>query len=230
MLVEAQPLAEPEAVRICVRDDGIGIPDDQLDKVLLPFAKARDKDPGTGLGLAICRQLLTLMGGTMSLHSDQGCTVTVELPLLPSPVAPDGDAIPEPDLQSFPALRVLVVEDDPVSQKVATLTLRKLSCEVTVVGNGLEALELFEADRYDLILMDCRMPLMDGYETARRVRKKEGEGSRVPIFALTAHAFQEDKEKCLAAGMDHWLTKPLQRKQLVEAIRTFCPAKSSPNR
>ena len=78
----------------------------------------------------------------------------------------------------------------------------------------------------------CRMPLMDGYETARRIRKKEDGGSRVPIFALTAHAFQEDKEKCLAAGMDHWLTKPLQRKQLVEAMSTFCPtriARTSPH-
>jgi CheY-like chemotaxis protein len=120
-----------------------------------------------------------------------------------------------------------VVEDDPVSQKVAVLSLRKLSCSATVVNNGLEALERFDSDPFDLILMDCRMPVMDGYETARRIRKKEGAGSRVPIFALTAHAFEEDKEKCLAAGMDHWLTKPLQRKQLVKAISSYCRSRAN---
>ena len=227
VLVEVEPQSNLEGVRFSVRDDGIGIPEDQLDKVLLPFAKARERDQGTGLGLAICRQLLTLMGGTLTLQSEAGCTVTVELPLRQGPAPPDDSMAPKPEAQRFPGLRVLVVEDDPVSQKVAALSLRKLSCQATVVGNGLEALERFDSDSFDLILMDCRMPVMDGYETARRIRDKEGAGSRVPIFALTAHAFQEDREKCLAAGMDHWLTKQLQRKQLVEAISSHCPARAT---
>ena len=211
------------ALRFEILDNGLGIPKNKLASVFLPFAKARETDRGTGLGLPICHQLAELMNGRLSLESlDQGCLARLDLPLQ---VAPDNQVPPSPQPEksaSFPNLRVLIVEDDPVSLRVARLTLERLQCKVSHATDGLMALETLESEEFDLVLMDCRMPKLDGYETVRRIREKEkGADSRVPIFALTAHAFEEDMEKCLTAGMDQWLTKPLQRKALVAAISTF---------
>jgi PAS domain S-box-containing protein len=216
-------LAPDDRIRYEVVDDGLGIPPEKLDSVFLPFAKARDTDQGTGLGLPICRQLAQLMSGRLDLQSPEGgCQATLELPLQS---AHPHDAEPGPQdekLLTFPGLRVLVVEDDPVSQKVAELTLKRLLCDVALAEDGVVALGKLESETFDLILMDCRMPNLDGYETVRKIRMDEKNAdSRVTIFALTAHAFEEDMEKCLSAGMDRWLTKPLQKRALVSAIATY---------
>ncbi|MFA5504506.1 MAG: response regulator [Vulcanimicrobiota bacterium] len=206
-------------LEFAIQDNGIGIPRDKLDLIFFPFFKARETDQGTGLGLAICRQLMELMDGTIELEmANPGCTALVTLPFSPEEASPQKASPDRSEIRTFPGLRVLVVEDDPVSQRVATLTLKRLECAVTVAADGVAALAELEGTPFDLILMDCRMPNLDGYETARRIRKKEDVGSRVPIIALTAHAFEEDREKCLAAGMDYWLTKPLRRELLAKAI------------
>jgi two-component system, sensor histidine kinase len=216
-------LTSADRLQYEVVDDGLGIPSDKLATVFLPFAKARETDQGTGLGLPICHQLAELMKGQLSLQSrGQGCRARLELPLRRAPIEDEATRLQDDPSPTFPGLNVLIVEDDPVSRKVAKMTLEKLQCKVTQAGDGLQALTRLETESFDLILMDCRMPNLDGYETARRIRQKEKDAdSRVPIFALTAHAFAEDMEKCLDAGMDHWLTKPLQRKALVAALSEF---------
>lgn len=218
---------ESNVLRFDIRDSGIGIPTEQLESVFLPFFKARRTDQGTGLGLAICRQLAELMEGRLWLEpSDRGCHAVLEIPFSRAEAPAQNVDVPDPP-KSLPGLEILLVEDDPVSQKVATLTLTRMNCQVTLAEDGLKALELLEKQSFDLIIMDCRMPNLDGYETARRIREKEKDaGSRVPIIALTAHAFEEDREKCLSAGMDYWLVKPLQRKHLVTALSNFFPRPS----
>ena len=214
-----------DMLRYVVSDDGPGIPQDQLEAVFLPFFKARQNDQGTGLGLPICRQLAELMGGRLYLESPQkGCRAVFEMPLQVAQDAGQANQAAKLESTVFPGLQVLIVEDDPVSQKVATLTMKRLGCQVHRANDGLQALSQMEERQFDLILMDCRMPNLNGYETARRIRLKEkGTDCHVPIFALTAHAFEEDRQKCLAAGMDRWLTKPLQRKALLAAMAEHFP-------
>lgn len=206
-----------------VSDNGIGIPPDKLQNVFLPFSKARNEDKGTGLGLSISQRLAELLQGSLILESAEkkGCVATFTVPVMPKQAAV-GETLDPASLSGlqFPNLRVLVVEDDPVSQRVALHTLKRLQCSPTVAHNGLEALEIIEKQAFDLVLMDCRMPHLDGYEASREMRKR---GISVPIVALTAHAFEEDREKCLSAGMTDWLTKPLLRKDLIAVLSRLTP-------
>ena len=208
---------------IQVSDDGIGIPTDKLENVFLPFSKARNEDKGTGLGLSISQRLAQLLQGELSLESngERGCVAVFTLPVMPKQTQ-TGEIDDPTSLKGvqFPNLRVLVVEDDPVSQRVALHTLKRLKCSPSVAQNGLEALKMTETQAFDLVLMDCRMPHLDGYEASREMRKR---GISVPIVALTAHAFEEDREKCLAAGMTDWLTKPLLRKDLIAVLSRLAP-------
>jgi CheY-like chemotaxis protein len=123
-------------------------------------------------------------------------------------------------------LRIIVAEDNAVNQKLLLQLLKRLKFEAAFVANGIECLELLRAGTYDLVLMDCQMPEMDGYETSQRVRAGEGgeANKAVRIIALTAHAMAGDREKCLAAGMDDYLTKPIQPAQLLAAIERSRPA------
>jgi two-component system, sensor histidine kinase and response regulator len=132
---------------------------------------------------------------------------SAELPLLPR--------------KSTTSLRVLVAEDNPVNQMVLENQLAHLGYDVVTVGNGREVLERLEIGDFDLLLMDCQMPVLDGYETARRVRQNEVGSRHLPIIALTAHAMKGDREKCLAAGMDDYLSKPFTEKDLDLAIRRW---------
>ena len=138
-----------------------------------------------------------------------------------APVAPAGAPAasdPAPS-QPFKGMRVLVAEDNLVNQKVATRMLEKLGCRVTLAANGAQAVRLFAASSFDIVLMDCYMPEMDGFETTRQLRGREQEaGSHIPIIAMTANAMQGDREMCLAAGMDDYLTKPIRVERLVEAL------------
>ena len=234
-----------------VRDTGAGIPADRLDRLFKPFSQADSsttrKYGGTGLGLAICRSLAKLLGGSVEVSqtSPEGTTFHFSIACSPcdmlpevqlSDLAPGGTArstrppllVAKTDSNGQqPPLRIIVAEDNVVNQKLLQHLLKRLKFEAEFVVNGVACLELLRAGTYDVVLMDCQMPEMDGYEATQRVRAGEaGETNRgVRIIALTAHAMAGDREKCLAAGMDDYLTKPIQPAQLVAALeRTRPPA------
>lgn len=127
------------------------------------------------------------------------------------------------------SLRVLLVEDNPVNQRLASRLLEERGHSVVVAANGLEALEALEKENFDLVFMDVQMPVMDGFETTAAIRKKErARGVRLPIVALTAHAMKGDREKCLAGGMDGYLTKPIRPQELNEILRSYLERREGP--
>ena len=208
--------------RFVVTDSGIGIPPGQHGTV---FEKYRQADSsttrrygGTGLGLAICRQLATLMEGEIGLESveGQGTSFWFTIPLAAAPDAEDAPAQQRPAAPVEEAPRtplVLIAEDNPTNQLVARRFLEREGCRVELVTNGAEAVTAAAAQRFDVIFMDCQMPLMDGYEATRRIRLGLTSAD-APIVAMTAHAMTGDRERCLAAGMSDYVSKPLTRAQI----------------
>jgi CheY-like chemotaxis protein len=218
------------SMRIAVRDTGIGIPADRQEMLFQKFqqldSSTTRKYGGTGLGLAISKQLVELMGGTLSLVSraGEGSTFCIEMPLRANPLPraePKVGKSREPRaLRSFAGRRVLLVEDNIVNQKVGAALLGKLGCRVDVAANGIEALGM-TSQLYDLIFMDCQMPEMDGYEATGEIRKREGAARHTPIIALTAGAMAEDRERCVQAGMDDYVSKPFRAGQLREMLDKY---------
>jgi len=213
-----------------VRDSGCGISERDLAGIFDRFERGAsgrsDVVPGAGLGLAICRQLTELMGGGIDVSSvlGQGTCFTVEVLLEPTAAAPQSPArlLPAPDQgDDFSDLLVLLAEDDPASRYVAQHLLESLGCEVVVAEDGRATLERLERGRYDLVLMDCQMPFLDGLEVTRRFRASEPPGRRTPIVALTAYAFDEDRERMLAAGMDDHEAKPINRARFQQLLRRW---------
>lgn len=201
-----------------VIDSGEGVPEDQGDSIFEPFvqAHASAKHLGAGLGLSICRRLSLAMGGSLTLlqSSSFGSTFRLVLPLEVS----DEPAPEEASLRIFnnPRGRILVVEDHPVNQYVVKSMLDVLTCPVTLASSGGEAIQLIEQQEFDLVLMDCQMMGMDGFETTRELRKRLKKP--VPIIAMTANAMLEDRKRCLASGMDDFLPKPFGRGALNEML------------
>ncbi len=234
--VQISPLEEQRAlVRIAVVDTGVGIPLEAQSKLFQSFTQADASTTrrfgGTGLGLAISRQLCKLMGGTMGLTSQpgQGSTFWLELPLPITESVPEEEVSARAPLHSDPnaaPLRVLLAEDNLVNQKVAGRMLERLGVEVDIVGNGFEAVTKVKEQRYSLILMDCQMPLCDGYEATSAIRawERSAQLSPIPIIALTAHALPGDRQRCLQAGMDDYLTKPLRADDLRQAVKQWTTA------
>lgn len=217
---------QPSLAAISVVDTGIGIEPDQLGSI---FEKFHQADPsttraygGTGLGLAISRELTNLMGGTISLSSTVGAgsTFTVSVPLQRTSSHSPATAPVAPPAMEIPAAgrRILVVEDDPNSQAVIAAMLRKRGFEVLMADSGVAALDAFQSHAIDLILMDCQIPKLDGYETTARIRGMEGPQRRTPIIALTANALPDDRQRCLDAGMDDYLPKPVSMQAVFEAL------------
>lgn len=202
---------------IGVQDTGIGIPADKLGTIFEAFTQADSsttrKYGGTGLGLAICKKLAEMMGGRIGVESEEGVgsLFYVDLPL-PATEPPQAQSEPsETLLEAFEGARILLVEDNEVNRKVATRLLAKMQVSVDVACDGREAIEKATHQSYHLILMDCQMPEMDGYEATRILR---AQGVTTPIVALTANALEGDREKCLACGMNDYLTKPIQVEKL----------------
>lgn len=214
-----------------VHDQGIGMNQQQAAQLFESFRQAdistSRKYGGTGLGLAISRQLVNLMGGDISVDSQPGEGSTFRFDIVLAPGVAPTTGTRQPALSLYPGLRVLLVEDNAVNQMVVRALLRKLSVDVTLAGGGAEALDfLKQGGEVDLVLMDCEMPGMDGYQTTREIRRWERMEARrrIPVIALTAHALMEHREKCLAAGMDEHLSKPLSLSQVVEVLEQFVRA------
>lgn len=203
---------------IQVMDTGIGIAADQLEQVFEKFVQADSSTTrrygGTGLGLPIARSLTERMGGTLTVTSlpGEGSVFTVSLPLqLGSLTEIVKSVVDEPPGETRGMGRVLVVEDNAANILVATALLENLGYTAEAVGNGAEALSLLAHQAFDLVLMDVQMDGMDGFEATRRIRHQESErgARRLPIIAMTAFGMAGDREKCLAAGMDDYLPKPI---------------------
>ncbi len=244
-------------VKFTVADTGIGFRSAEIHEMFAPFVQEDSERiralGGAGLGLSISRYLVELMGGDIGAESEpgQGARFWFSLPL--EDVA-EGDVTSkavekQADREADTALtsaRALVVEDNKVNLAVATMALRALGVrEVAAAENGAQALDLLAARQFDLVLMDCQMPVMDGYEATRRIRQmtkdecgtRNAETSadpafvhrssfRIPIVALTAHAMPDDREKCLAAGMDDYLAKPIEPQALSAMLRKWLPERN----
>ena len=215
------------SIRVEVSDTGIGLTETQRARLFHRFSQADGSTTrrygGTGLGLAICRQLLQLQGGEIGVESEPGRGSTfwfrLELPTADGDVSVRTRRRAETDRPQFTA-RVLVVEDNQVNQMVAQALLRKLGLEVDLAGNGQIALQVLRRQRYDLIFMDCQMPVMDGLEATERIRADSNDEVRsIPIVAMTANAMHGDREACIAAGMNDYLAKPIDRDRLIDVLR-----------
>jgi signal transduction histidine kinase len=216
-----------------VTDTGIGIPADKLDSLFDWFTQADSSTAreygGTGLGLTISQQLVNLMGGAITVSSTPGKGSTFSFSVVFSPALSDV-AVTElspANLPAFSRLHVLVVEDNPINQMIISGLLRKLGIQPLMTSSGTEAVDIVRQQHQslDLILMDCEMPIMDGYDTTRAIRALERHLHLPPvsIIALTAHALPEHREACLAAGMNDYLSKPLMLTALTAKLAHLAP-------
>ncbi len=213
-------------IEFSVRDTGIGICPENLETLFQPFSQAdasmARRFGGTGLGLAISKSLVEMMGGRIEVESSPGggsvFFFTVRLPM--------ADKVPEESnvIAVFPTaqskLRILLAEDNPANQKLVAYILEDRGHSVDLAENGQEAIDLAEQNRYDAILMDVQMPGMNGFEATEAIRKREG-ARRTPIIAMTAYAMKSDCERCLAAGMDSYLAKPIHAQEMIALVECF---------
>lgn len=219
-------------IRFSVSDTGIGIPEDKLDKIFSEFTQA---DPsvsadfgGTGLGLSISSRLVKLMGGEISVESQVGkgttfhFTIKAEHGSISSEAqGKEGSSLHVSDHSDFSKIhpaRILVADDNEVNQSIIKVQLEKLGYNPVIVKNGLEVLEKVEAQEFDLIFMDVKMPDMDGLEASRRITREHIRSERPCIIAMTGFAMEEDKEKCFKAGMDDYILKPVKIDDIMNAI------------
>jgi signal transduction histidine kinase/ActR/RegA family two-component response regulator len=217
-----------------VRDSGIGIAPERLEHMFDAFQQADTsisrRYGGTGLGLSIARTLAERMGGTLHASSEEGIgsVFTLEIPLPFSLRSEDIQAQTQNDVASGGDQEVLLVEDNPVNQTVIEAMLRSLGYRVTLVGDGAQAVQRFDARRFSAVLMDCRLPVMDGYEATRQIRRHMPQNG-TPIIALTANALQGDREACLQAGMNDYLAKPFKRADLERVLLRWLGKRSQEN-
>ncbi len=223
--VRGQVHGDAAELEFAVRDTGVGIDPDSLDGLFEPFAQA---DPsmarrygGTGLGLSICKSLVKMMGGRIWVESELGKGSTfrfsIHLPLANEPPADFEAPTAIPAVACSP-LRILLVEDNPANQKLATYILHDRGHQVEIAADGLAAIDAAGRNPYDVILMDVQMPGMDGLEATAAIREREGGRSRVPIIAMTAHAMMGDRDRCVAAGMDGYLAKPVNAREMIGLV------------
>jgi signal transduction histidine kinase/CheY-like chemotaxis protein len=227
--------SEPDRILFtcAVRDSGIGISAQLLESMFDAFQQADNsisrRYGGTGLGLPIARNLAERMGGTLSAESNEGLgsVFTLQIPLqLMHQEEAVAEELAVSDPQNNRAGSVLLVEDNPVNRTVVEAMLRSLGLEVSVAGDGAQAVSMASKEKFALVLMDCRLPVMDGYEATRRIRDLPGLES-LPIIALTANARQGDRELCLQSGMNDYLAKPFKRTDLQQVLQRWLTIKAS---
>lgn len=224
---------DAKSIHFAVEDSGLGIPSDKMCGLFEPFVQADSSTMrrfgGSGLGLSIVRRFVDAMGGSVEVESElgRGSIFRVTLPL---EIAPEGAAVAaapaieglEPKPQT--GTTVLLVEDNLVNQMVARKMLEKLGCRVTVAGNGRQALAALREENFNLVMMDCHMPEVDGYQATRELRTWGGDFQHLPVIALTANAMAEDRQACLDAGMNDFLSKPIMLARLATAVARWSPA------
>jgi two-component system, sensor histidine kinase len=236
--VTLEQTASDRLTLLCrVADTGIGIPAETQKQLFQPFSQgdgsATRKYGGTGLGLAISRQLAEMMGGTMGLESTPGqgstfwFTANFGIPAEATPEVILSVPTREQQQAGIPkGLKILVAEDNEANQIVATMMLDKFECRTTIAANGQQALEALCNETFDLVLMDCQMPVMDGFEATRDIRRVERTTRHTTIVAMTANALQGERERCLAGGMDDYISKPVMLEDLERALRKWCSGAS----
>ena len=218
-------------LKVTVSDTGIGIPVAAQYTLFNAFTQADGsttrKYGGTGLGLAIVSQLVDMMGGTLGLDSVEGegssFWFTAKLKMAAEKHVTPLDAVASNEGLQLNA-RILLVEDNPVNQMVAQKMLERIGLKATLANNGIEALQCLDEQSFDLVLMDCQMPEMDGFDATRKIRKlefKTPQQMRLPIIAMTANVMSGDRERCLETGMDDYIGKPVQRDQLATVLRKW---------
>ncbi len=241
LLVSCNSIPEQKKfeLQLTVSDTGIGISiEDQADlfQEFTQVGKSAQHIHGTGLGLVITRNLLSLMNGTITLSSDvgKGSQFIVSIPIsyeaIKTETEKNGESSTPPKwlLNSEFHARILLVEDNEVNQIISSTMLKRLNCDVTLACNGIEAIHAFSSEHFDLVLMDCNMPVMDGFEASQQIRTFEQQHNKfpIPIVALTAHAFEDIKQQCLDAGMNDHLSKPFDQAQLKNVLQQFLAAKT----
>ncbi|MDD3165091.1 MAG: ATP-binding protein [Oscillospiraceae bacterium] len=217
--------------RFTVKDSGVGMHPDYLAKAFEPFSQERgsDSQQGAGLGLSIVKSIVTLMGGDVHIESapGQGTSVIVELTLQIAKNHAAAPALPPVDLRVLVGKRVLLCEDHPTNTQIAIKLLERRGIETEHAPDGQRGLEMFQASApgyYDAILMDVRMPVMNGLDATHAIRKLDrADAVSIPIIAMTANAFEEDRLECLRAGMDAHVSKPINPDLLDRALVTFLP-------
>ena len=241
--VQGKKTADDHVIlKISVEDTGTGIPADKLDIIFDKFVQAdastTKKYGGTGLGLAITKRLVNLMGGEIGVESRVGKGTTfwfeITVPIIEKGSAEDVAAREydkrggeKSDYESGVSMlnaHILLVEDEMVNQMVATAMLEAMGCTVDLAENGQDSLDMLESngDKYDAVLIDCMMPIMDGYEATKEIRRREeGGDTHQIIIALTANAMADEKEKCFDAGMDDYLSKPVKEKKLYAKLKQY---------
>jgi CheY-like chemotaxis protein len=223
---------EPDSLRVEVEDSGVGIAESKTARLFDPFVQGDDSDTrrfaGAGLGLSIARSLVELMRGEIGVRSAAGKGATFRFTIPAPPLEGPRPEEPKPasDPLRVPA-HVLLVEDDRTSRFVIGKMLRELGCRVDSVANGREAVAACTTGTFDVVLMDCQMPVMDGYEATVRIRELETDGTRTPIVAMTASVMREQAERCRAAGMDDFLGKPLDVERVRTVLSRWAGARSS---
>jgi len=218
-------ISKNNRVRLYVSDTGFGLQDGDINELFVPFSRLGADSlgiDGTGIGLSLCKELVELMDGNIGVDdcSDEGCLFWIELPHVANKNnLVDNKYSGKLALNIEKEMKVLLVEDNLVNSEVAADMLAMINIHVDAASNGLQAIDLFKINRYSLILMDCEMPVMDGFATTKEIRiieklRQHQQQERIPIIALTAHAISGAKDECIASGMDDFLSKPFSMDEL----------------
>jgi len=227
MVKEVVRSVRKSTIEFIISDTGIGISKDKQSSIFNVFSQANDnttrKFGGTGLGLSIVKNLVEIQGGKINVKSElgEGASFIIELEFELGNKEEVLTSAEENETFDFSGIQLLLVEDNPINQLVATDFLESKNCKVTVVVNGQEALDVLDKKLFDLVLMDMQMPVMDGYTAIEKIRNSGREISKLPIIALTAHTSQGEKDKCINIGANDYLSKPYSALDLFTKINTL---------